>query len=118
MECVSIQSRLISSAAYYRRDGKLCVWFNSGQCAWHDNVSEAMFRNLANAESAGLYYSNYIAGRRKHGERKASRLPKMAAFALLSVLMLGLSGAFIGYGPKQTAFTKSEFNSYASAGTR
>jgi hypothetical protein len=118
MECVSIQSRLISSAAYYRRDGKLCVWFNSGQCAWHDNVSEAMFQNLAKAESAGLYYSNYIAGRRRHRERKAGMLPKTAAFVLLSVLMVGLSGVIINSGSEHAAFTRSEFNSYASAGTR
>jgi hypothetical protein len=118
MECVSIQSRLISSAAYYRREGKLCVWFNSGQCVWHDNVSDAMFQNLAKAESAGLYYSNYIAGRRRHQERKASRLPKMAVFALLSVLMVGVSGAVITSGTKPTALMKSEFNSYANASTR
>lgn len=118
MECVSIQSRLISSAAFYRREGKLCVWFNSGQCVWHDNVSEAMFQNLAKAESAGLYYSNYIAGRRRHSERKASPLAKMAAFALLSVLMVGLSGAIVTSSTESTALTRSEFNSYANAGTR
>lgn len=118
MECVSIQSRLISSAAYYRRDGKLCVWFNSGRCAWHDNVSEAMFRNLAKAESAGFYYSNYIGNRRNHRGEKAGKLPKLAAFALLSMLMLGLSGVVIQSGQEQAALMRAEFGSYASAGTR
>jgi hypothetical protein len=86
MECVSIQSRLIASAAYYRRDGKLCVWFNSGRCAWHHNIGEAMFRNLANAESAGVYYSNYIASHKTPQGRRAGAIPRLAAFALLSIL--------------------------------
>src|SRR4051794_16995385 len=115
MECVSIQSRLIASAAYYRRDGKLCVWFNSGRCAWHDNISDAMFQNLAKAESAGLYYSNHIARHRQPQSRKAGAIPRLAAFALLSILMVGLSNAITYSGTGQTVLTKSDFGYYARA---
>jgi hypothetical protein len=118
MECVSIQSRLIASAAYYRRDGKLCVWFNSGRCAWHDNISEAMFRNLARAESAGLYYSNHIARHKRPRARKARVLPRIAVFALLSMLMVGLSDAFTYSRTEQAPVMKSDFGYYANAGGR
>jgi hypothetical protein len=118
MECVSIQSRLIASAAYFRRDGKLCVWFNSGRCAWHDNVSEAMFRNLAKAESAGLYYSNHIARQEMPRGRRAGAITRLAAFALLSILMVGLSDAITYSGTGKTDLTASDFGYYANAGGR
>jgi hypothetical protein len=117
MECVSIQSRLIASAAYYRRDGKLCVWFNSGRCAWHENISEAMFRNLAKAESAGLYYANHIARHRSPQGRRAGAISRVAGFALLSILMVGLSDAFTYSGTEHTTF-KVDFGYYANASGR
>jgi hypothetical protein len=93
MECVSIDSRLIASAAYYRRDRKLCVWFNSGRCAWHDDISEAMFRNLAKAESAGFYYSNYIAKLRRKGAQKGGAHARLALFAVVLLALVGVTNS-------------------------
>jgi hypothetical protein len=84
MECVLIQSKLIASAAYYRNAGKLCVWFHSGKSAWHENISDAIFKNLVHADSPGFYYNTYIRGRRMAGASAASAARSRWPFAKLT----------------------------------
>jgi surface polysaccharide O-acyltransferase-like enzyme len=63
MEWIDLRSRLIGSVAYNRETETLHVWLRSRRHVTHSDISEATFRNLVNAESAGFYYSYYIAGR-------------------------------------------------------
>jgi len=92
MECVVIKSRLLASAAYYPQSRKLCVWFHNGRSAVHDNVEEGIFRNLTNADSPGLYYSYYIAGRSLPSKPKVPLSRRIAVASVISLGMIFASG--------------------------
>ena len=91
MECVSFQSRLISSVAYYGMAARLTVWFRSGRCKVHENVSEAVFRNFVTADSPGFYYTNYIAGNGQPYQSGPARRRHLMASLAISVLLLSMS---------------------------
>jgi hypothetical protein len=105
MECVVVKSRLISSAAYYNASGKLCVWFQTGKCAVHDNISDAVFRNLISAESPGFYYHNFISRTKKSGQVKPSPIRRLAAALILTIAMLHGSATVITAGPEELPST-------------
>jgi hypothetical protein len=92
MECVAIRSRLINSAAYYPESKKLCVWFRTGRCAWHDDVSATLFRNLVDADSPGFYYKNYLARAAAPQRANPGRLMRLAAMLAITTLVIGVSG--------------------------
>lgn len=98
MECVALHSRLIASAAYYRPSGTLRVWFHNNRCAVHDGVSEAMFRNLVEAESPGFYYRQYIADRDVHHSTGLRPGVKLALSLAASLFMLIASGGGLTTG--------------------
>jgi hypothetical protein len=76
------------------------VWFHDNRCAVHHGVSEAMFRNLVEAESPGFYYRQYIADRGIH-RRAGLRLgTKWAVSVAASLIMLVALGGTLGNGPE------------------
>ena len=107
MECVSLNSRLISSATYYRGAKKLRVWFHSGRYAIHDNVTAGVFDNLVNADSPGFYYKNYIAGRDWSQIKKSNYLLKVSASVVLAAALVMASGLYSPKTFEQTAFASS-----------
>lgn len=104
MECVQIRSNLIASAAYYRSTQRLCVWFHSGSSVWHENVPDGVFKNLHEAESPGIYYTNYI---RRHAVKEPKKrrsfgtLTKSLAFA--SMLLAASGALYAGSNSHQAA---------------
>lgn len=90
MECAVIKSKLISSAAYYSDSQELCVWFHSGRSAWYKDVSRAVFRNLAEAESPGFYYEFHIRGRYPSPERRKLKLFGRFGMALAIAVVIAL----------------------------
>jgi len=112
MECVQIRSNLIASAAYYRNTQRLCVWFRSGSSVWHENVPDGVFKNLYEAESPGIYYTNYI---RRHAvaqpkkRRGFGKFTKSLAFA--SVLLAASAALYAGSNFHQTASAETRYQS-------
>lgn len=91
MQCVALQSRLIASVAYYRSHQRLRVWFRGRGCAVHHGISEAMFRNLIEAESPGFYYRQYIADRGVHRSSGLRPRTKLMISLGASAFMLAVS---------------------------
>src|SRR5262249_43472816 len=55
MQQVPLASRLLASVAYNPDSRTLHVWFRNKRHATHQHISEAVYLNLINAESAGFY---------------------------------------------------------------
>jgi hypothetical protein len=88
MECVVLNSRLISSAAYHPRQKRLTLWFKSGRSRSYAGVESKIFDVLKEAESPGFFYEHHIARQyqRLDGDKKTNwSLP--AAVAALGVTL-------------------------------
>ena len=96
MQQVPLDSRLIASVAYNPDHQTLHVWLRDRRHAIHQNISEAIYNNLVSAESAGFYYTCYIARKEQpaphHGARAVFRL---VAACAISMLLISLSATSI-----------------------
>jgi hypothetical protein len=89
MECVSFNSRMIASAAYYPNLQKLVVWLTSGRSSTYEDVPHNVFNNLVAAESPGYYYSQFIAHR--HRQVVAQRSNWALKVASVVVIAMAIS---------------------------
>lgn len=96
MQQIPLNSRLISSVAYNADNQTLHVWLNDKRHVTHHNISEAVYNNLVSADSAGFYYTCYIARKEEAGARSGARtLGKLLAACLLSMLIVSISATSI-----------------------
>jgi hypothetical protein len=90
MQQVALDSRLLSSVAYNADSQTLHVWLRSKRHVVHRDISEAIYANLINAESAGFYYTYYIARKEPQVARHYTRTAvKLAAACVLSIVLCG-----------------------------
>ena len=88
MQQIALDSRLLSSVAYNADSQTLHVWLRDRRHIIHHDVSEAIYTNLVNAESAGFYYTCYIARKEPRSARHTTRtVTKLVAACLLSIVL-------------------------------
>jgi hypothetical protein len=92
MHQVPLDSRLLSAVAYNADSQTLHVWLRNKRHIVHHGISEAIYANLVNAESAGFYYTFYIARKeRPAGQSSARIVAKLLVACVISILMIGAS---------------------------
>jgi len=88
MHQVPLDSRLLASVAYNADTQTLHVWLRNKRHVVHQDISEAIYSNLINADSVGFYYTCYIARKEQRAGRHAARtVVKLAIGGLISILM-------------------------------
>ena len=98
MQQVRVKSRLISSVAYNADTQTLHVWTNDKRHLTHTDISEAVYNNLVSAESAGFYYTYYIARKTAAGpgRRSSARtLSKIVAACAICMVLISISATSI-----------------------
>jgi hypothetical protein len=88
MQHVPLDSRLLSAVGYNADSETLHVWLRDKRHVVHHGISEAIYANLLNAESAGFYYTCYIARNEPQAARHYTRtVVKLAAACLISIVL-------------------------------
>lgn len=96
MQRVHLNSSLLSSVAYDAEGRTLHVWLRDKRHLVHHDISEAVYDNLVSAESAGFYYTCYIAPTGSKGRRTGTRtVIKLVAACLISMLLVSISATAI-----------------------
>jgi len=97
MQRVALNSRLISAVAFDADTEVLHVWLANRRHIRHANVTAAIYENLINADSAGFYYTCYIARSEDIADRRRPRfLVRLVVACILSTLLVSLSATAIG----------------------
>ncbi len=96
MQQVPIKSRLISSVAYNADSQTLHVWLHDKRHVTHYDVSEAVYNNLVSAESAGFYYTYFVARKDAPSRRNSARtVSRLIVACAISMLLVSISATSI-----------------------